>query len=437
MIRIGGVKGVVEGARFIRAMGVVYPGEKVGRLVQKPALTVDHGVKSALEDAFGIKALSGPTRVEPEIRGYGVTVVTAMKNEGPFILDWIAHHRVVGVDRFLVYTNDCSDGTNAVLDALAAEGVVVRRDNPFRETGNVPQHAAFRAAASEAIVTGAEWCLTLDVDEYINIHKGEGRLQDLFTATDGANVISMPWRLFGNGDLEPFQDAPVTHQFHACAPEFCSRPHQAWGFKSIYRNSGLFRRLGVHRPKGIVDESRLRWVGGDGRPMPAKMWRAGWRMTSGTWGYDLVTLNHYAVRSAESYLIKRDRGRVNHVDRGQGVAYWFRMNHNAVEDRSIGRYDGRVAEERARLAALSGVQAAHDASVVWHQNRISELLQVTDFKTLYGEINSERLRGLSRMLKHFGSNVFLSGPDVIPDDVASRASEGDWQFTIPKPSRAD
>ncbi|NNJ69265.1 MAG: glycosyltransferase family 2 protein [Boseongicola sp.] len=437
MIRVGGARGVVEGARFVRAMGVAYPGAKVGQLVRKSALIEDYGVRSALEDAFGVKALAAPVRVEPEAGGDGVTVVTAMKNEGPFILDWIAHHRVVGVDRFLVYTNDCDDGTDEVLDALAGEDVVVRRDNPYRETGNVPQHAAFRAAESEAIVTGAEWCLTLDVDEYINVHKGEGTLQYLFTATDGANVISMPWRLFGNGDLEVFEDAPVTQQFHACAPEFCSRPHQAWGFKTVYKNAGLFRRLGVHRPKGIVDESRLRWVGGDGRPLPAKMWKNGWRMTSGTWGYDLVTLNHYAVRSAESYLVKRDRGRVNHVDRGQGVAYWFRMNHNAAEDRSIRRYDARVAEERARLAALPGVQGAHERSVEWHRGRIGELMQLSDFAELYGEITGARLKHLSRMLKHFGSNVFLSGPDVIPDEILERPAVGDWQFTIPKPKRAD
>ena len=437
IIRVGGAKGVVEGMRFVRAMGVMHPGVPVAKMVDKAALVEDHGARAALEKSFGDKALSGPKRDRKTVSGQGVTVVTAMKNEAPFILDWIAHHRVLGVDRFLVYTNDCADGTDAVLDALAAAGVVERRDNPFRETGGVPQHAAFRAAEKEATVTGAAWCLTLDVDEYINIHVGDGRLVDLFAAIDGANVISMPWRMFGNGDLEAFEDRPVTHQFEACAPEFCARPHQAWGFKTIYQNAGLFRRLGVHRPKGLTDESALRWVGGDGRPLPAKMWKAGWRMTSGTWGYDLVTLNHYAVRSAESYLVKRDRGRVNHVDRGQGLAYWFRMNHNAVEDHSIRRYDGPVASERARLAALPGVEAAHAASVAWHHGRIAELRQVVDFEDVFREITGPRLRGLSRMLAHFGSNVFLSGPDVIPDDIAARGPGGEWQFTIPKPVRAD
>ena len=80
----------------------------------------------------------------------------------------------IGIDHHLIYTNDCADGTDALLDALAEAGVT-RRDNPFREMGKVPQHAAFRAAESEPVVEQADWLLTLDVDEYINIHAGQGR----------------------------------------------------------------------------------------------------------------------------------------------------------------------------------------------------------------------------------------------------------------------
>jgi hypothetical protein len=58
------------------------------------------------------------------------------------------------------------------------------------------------------------------------------------------------------------------------------------------------------------------------------MFRNAWRSTFETVGYDLVQLNHYAVRSAGSFLVKRDRGRVNQVDRDQGLAYWFRMIRN-------------------------------------------------------------------------------------------------------------
>ncbi len=91
-------------------------------------------------------------------------------------------------------------------------------------------------------------------------------------------------------------------------------------------------------------------------------YRNAWRSTAETYGYDLVALNHYAVRSAESFLVKRDRGRVNHVDRDQGLAYWFRMNNNAEEDLSI-QADAacRCEAELAALMADPEIAAMHDA----------------------------------------------------------------------------
>ena len=38
-----------------------------------------------------------------------ITAVTCVKNEGPFLLEWIAFHRIIGVTDFLFYSNDCSD----------------------------------------------------------------------------------------------------------------------------------------------------------------------------------------------------------------------------------------------------------------------------------------------------------------------------------------
>ena len=79
-------------------------------------------------------------------------------------------------------------------------------------------------------------------------------------------MVSIPWRLFGSGDIERLADVPVTRQFTRCAPAFCPKPHQAWGFKTLYRNAGLFRRLGVHRPKGVTKAVRdsLNWLDATG-----------------------------------------------------------------------------------------------------------------------------------------------------------------------------
>ncbi len=59
-----------------------------------------------------------------------ITAVTCVKNEGPFLLEWIAFNRLIGVTDHLFYSNDCTDGTDRLLDALAARGLVQHLPNP-------------------------------------------------------------------------------------------------------------------------------------------------------------------------------------------------------------------------------------------------------------------------------------------------------------------
>ncbi|MEM6563191.1 MAG: glycosyltransferase family 2 protein, partial [Pseudomonadota bacterium] len=133
-----------------------------------------------------------------------IAVVSTMKNEGPFLLEWIAYHRSIGVQDFVIYTNDCDDGTDHFLQLLQNKGILQHRDNPYRAVNMKPQHAALAAAETEPLVQHASWLICMDVDEYINIHVGQGHLRDLIAAVPDANMISMTWRLFGNNDISSF-----------------------------------------------------------------------------------------------------------------------------------------------------------------------------------------------------------------------------------------
>ena len=228
----------------------------------------------------------------------------------------------------------------------------------------------------------------------------------------------MTWRLFGNADVSHFKDQPIIEQFDQSAPALCRKPHQAWGFKTLFRNLSHYKKFGVHRPKGLKPEylDQIRWVNGSGQQMPDKMLRTGWRSSTSTIGYDLVSLNHYALRSAESFLVKRDRGRVNHVDRDQGLAYWFRMNHNAQKETSIRDKLPRFHKELARLLADPEIAAQHAKCVTAHEARIKALMGSQEYQNLYAEITGDRLRALSKMLHNFGNQTFLDGPDAIPQD---------------------
>lgn len=423
-----------QDARFYRCMALRHPADTVSKIVPKTSLVETPELLDLATRYFNAKPVRIPE--EQAVKRSGskprTAIVTTMKNEGPFILEWLAYHRAIGVDDFLVYTNDCTDGTDTMLQMLQEKGIVQHRENPFRGTDLKPQHAALQAAEEEPVIRDADWLVCMDVDEFVNIKCGDGRLADLFEAVGDANMIAMTWRLFGNNDVRDFTGDLITREFTRCAHEITRKPHQAWGFKTLFRNSGIFKKLGVHRPKGLKPQlwEDIRWVNGSGQDMPREMFRNGWRSSMSTYGYDLVQLNHYAVRSAESFLVKRDRGRVNHVDRDQGLSYWFRMNNNAEEERTIQRMIPALEAEMARLLADPDIAAAHEYSCRKHREKIEELKTREDMIALFHELTSDKLCKLSRMHAHFGANVFLSGPGVIPDEIAEKEPGSDFWFTV-------
>jgi len=406
---------------YWRCMALRHPGLKVAELVPRSSLVGDAALAALMKDTFNANPKAPPTvkMTDPKsFRNDRVLIVTTMKNEGPFILEWLAYHRAIGVTDILVYTNDCTDGTDEMFDLLHAKGLVQHAENPYRKSGLKPQHAALKAAEETDLATDADWIICMDVDEFMNIHVGDGTLKALFDRVPDATLISMTWRLFGNADVSHFKDQPIIEQFDQSAPALCRKPHQAWGFKTLFRNLSHYKKFGVHRPKGLKPEylDQIRWVNGSGQQMPDKMLRTGWRSSTSTIGYDLVSLNHYALRSAESFLVKRDRGRVNHVDRDQGLAYWFRMNHNAQKETSIRDKLPRFHKELARLLADPEIAAQHAKCVTAHEARIKALMGSQEYQNLYAEITGDRLRALSRMLDRFGNQIFLDGPDAVPKD---------------------
>jgi hypothetical protein len=419
---------------FWRMMAIRVQAGTAGELAPKTSLVEDAGLL-ALAERLGHKPVRAPVSA-PRRAGDRTAIVTTMKNEGPFILEWLAWHRAIGVDDFLVYTNDCTDGTDSMLAMLQDKGIVQHRDNPYRTMDLKPQHAALQAAESEPVMQQCGWGICMDVDEFITIKLGDGRLPALYAAMEaahpGANMISLTWRLFGNDDVDAYQDRFVTEQFTACAPELVRKPHQAWGFKTLFRNIDIYKKLGVHRPKGLRPDlwDQVRWLNGSGRPLPREMFRNGWRSTTETYGYDWVQLNHYAVRSAESFLVKRDRGRVNHVDRDQGLNYWFRMNFNSDRDTAALRVLPLAQAEFARLMADPAIAAAHHAAVAAHRAKIAELKARPEQAAFHAELTGERMRRLCRMQGHFGSAVFLAGPEVIPDAIAMADHPADFFWTV-------
>ncbi len=104
------------------------------------------------------------------------------------------------------------------------------------------------------------------------------------------------------------------------------------------------------------------------------------------------------------------------MDRDQGMTYWFRMNNNAEVDRTILNKIARAKEKLAELMADDEIAAQHKACVVAHSKRITELKARADYLSIYEVLKSERMIKLSRLHAHFGSAIFMEGPDAVPLD---------------------
>jgi len=432
--RIANADAMMPPFPFLRCMSIRHGADRVSQIVPKSSLIEAPQLLELMQRAFGHDPQRVPELDTPDVdyKNNFTTIVTTMKNEGPFILEWIAYHRMIGVEGILVYTNDCNDGTDTFLDLLEKKGYCQHRDNPFKGTDLKPQHAALQASETEELYTKADWLICMDVDEFLNVKIGDGTLNALYTELGDANLISCTWRLFGNADVHEFEDVPIMSIFDEAAEEVTPKPHQAWGFKTLFRNIGLFKKIGVHRPNGLNPQlwDTVNWYNGSGKRMPLSYYRNGWRSSQSTYGYDMVQLNHYAVRSAESFLVKRDRGRVNHVDRDQGLSYWFRMNNNAVKETSIQRMLPRLREEMDKMLADPEIRAAHEGCVAAHRAKIDELKATDNYTKFYNEITAERMQTLARMHRHFGQNVFLAGPDSVPDEVVTKDPAPDLFFTV-------
>ncbi len=338
-----------------------------------------------------------PARELP-VGSSGRVIVGCMKNEAPYILEWVAYHRAIGVDKFLIYTNGCEDGTDEILDRLQEMGVVEHRLNDDWR-GNSPQQFALNQSLKEPVIKGAEWIIHIDVDEFINVRTGQGTLDDLFAAVPDATNIAMTWRLFGHNGVTQLQDKFVIEQFDSCAPKYCPKPHTVWGFKSMFKNIGAYSKISCHRPNKLDEKFSdvVKWVNGSGQDITKETAERGWRNSKTTIGYDLVQLNHYALRSAESFLIKRQRGRALHVDRSIGLNYWIRMDWSDFKDLTITRNIPRARAEYDRLLADDELRGWHQKGLNWHRAKVEELHETNEFEDLYQQALKVKLNETERV----------------------------------------
>jgi hypothetical protein len=314
--------------------------------------------------------------------------VLTVRNEAAFLLEWLAHHRATGFTDVLVFSNDCQDGTDTMLDRLAELGWLthIRNDGPYDQRGI--QFTALKTAQKLDAVKQADWILPLDVDEFVNIHVGDRTLPALLSALPDATAITLTWRLFGNADQVRYADQPVTQTFTRAAPLDMPWPWRASMFKTLYRNDGSYRKLGVHRPRDPDPDRQAasRWFDGEGRELDDQFKTRRIFSNFGRSNHALVQLNHYALGAMESFVLKADRGRAVHSDHMLDVDYWVERNFNTETDTSIHAMAARSQPILDTLKSDTTLARLHDAAVAWRKARFEALLLDEPYRALFARL---------------------------------------------------
>ncbi|QQA41264.1 glycosyltransferase family 2 protein [Pelagovum pacificum] len=266
-------------------------------------------------------------------------LLSTMKNEGPYLLEWLAYHKSIGFTDFCIFSNDCTDGSNLMLNRLDQMGVIRHFDNPLGPRMD-PQRAAYSRANKLDFVRSADWVLIIDADEFLNVHVGERTIDALIEACPGADAVSINWKMMGSGGQAHMSDHLVTERFTRGSTNDKPENGLVWGFKTLFKPS-KFDYFGVHRPKWEKNREDVvpgivRWVNAGNEEMGEQYLRKGWRSNSENVSYEFAQVNHYAIKSREEFLLKRLRGTANSKNKDRiDTDYWGKYDINSQQEDSI------------------------------------------------------------------------------------------------------
>lgn len=347
------------------------------------------------------------------------TLITTMKNEGAFLVEWVAHHKVLGFDNLVICHNDCEDTTAQMIKRLSKMGLCQGHPTRYRPGQSIQRRALRQALQYDAVKT-ADWIYVCDADEFLASRIGDGSARDLVAAaTPEVEAICVPWRTFGTGGQKEFRPGRITPQFTQANATTGPKAIEYAFPKTLFRGDVVqhMRRLGVHTPVVKHDlgrELRREVPGG----IPVEQGKSILHVQA---DYSRAQVNHYQLRSMDSFLVKSARGKVNHVNDKMEFGYWVRNDTNEEACDLIRRYDDAVEKWMADLLSDQRLNTLHNRAVRWHENKIAELHADPDFGQMIGRIEGHRARMAAGDAAEVEGKAYDGDADVGDEDEADAA----------------
>lgn len=282
-----------------------------------------------------------------------LAVAAIFRNEAPYVVEWLAHHRVVGVDAFYIADNDSDDGTSELLQALHELGYVKRIPFPS-PPGQAPQMPAYaeilgRHAAAE------DWVAVIDADEFIMPERDDIGPKDVLACLGerpGVGAVALNWVTYGSAGQVDHGAGLVMERFDRHAdPSFWVNHH----IKSIVRMQAF---EGLHgNPHLFTLKPGYHYVHANGDVLVDHSTRGPGLSQQLVW--EGLRLNHYVVKSREEFAAKQRKGSAAVLGRTKGDDYFRAHDRNDIHAPVPPALLARVKAEMAAIEAALRDRGAH------------------------------------------------------------------------------
>ena len=271
-----------------------------------------------------------------------VCAVAIVKGDAAFIEEWLIYHRLIGIDRFLIYDNDPALPLRALLEPYSdfAEVTDWPGDPTARWPGRNLQTKTY-AHALARVIGKCDWITFIDVDEFIVLRRDE-HIHAFLSRFGDSGSVRLNWHVFGHNGY--YDDPPglitssLTRRMAAPSPrtKAISRPETVLSIESAH---SCRLKAGF----SMADANGRRYLD---EPYPGKTADA--------------HVNHYQCRSFLSWMGRVERGDVSFDERNVPPEHAWRLDPNLclrqfvevvakdwneIVDDYMLRYQGRILDE--------------------------------------------------------------------------------------------
>ncbi len=266
----------------------------------------------------------------PNERPIKLAIVIIAKNESEYIAEWLAYHKVIGVEKVYLYDNDSDDNMKDILRLFIDDGFV----KYHQIHGNKMQGVAY----TDALHRYGKLCkymAFIDGDELIaKVKSGEnviGILDNFFRKYPKAGGLAVNWAMFGSSHFDDKPDGLMIENFVWRAT--LGKPGTQM-IKTILRPECVLMYHHPHFPIYRLGYDAYNYFG-DVVPLNE----------SNVKQYEGIQINHYFTKSKSQWIKRRKMGQcMTGIDKPRPLDDFYRHDNNDVLDHSASVYSEDVRE---------------------------------------------------------------------------------------------